>query len=172
MTPVNDPEPEGSEAQLRSQTFGTFLRELLLTPMISIVANASARHDLRSSAEAGPYRGEPSDCRWLSRRRRDMIAYLAEENRSYRRSSWAIGGCRMIKRHRLAVRGHRLGRAALRQVAGTVTPDTILQWRRQFIVRTGLAMIGTTFGFLDVCRRVVSLPMPYARATVALNREG
>jgi putative transposase len=30
-------------------------------------------------------------------------------------------------------RGHRLGRAALRQVATIVTPDTILRWHRHLI---------------------------------------
>jgi hypothetical protein len=33
------------------------------------------------------------------------------------------------------VRGHRLGRAALRQVATTVTPDTILRWHWHLIAR-------------------------------------
>lgn len=38
-------------------------------------------------------------------------------------------------RCRLAVRGHRLGRRGLRQVATIVTPDTILRWHRQLIAR-------------------------------------
>jgi putative transposase len=33
------------------------------------------------------------------------------------------------------VRGHRLGRRGLRQIATIVTPDTILRWHRQLIVR-------------------------------------
>jgi hypothetical protein len=35
----------------------------------------------------------------------------------------------------LAVRGHRLGGQVLRQIATIVTPDTILRWHRQLIVR-------------------------------------
>jgi hypothetical protein len=38
-------------------------------------------------------------------------------------------------RRRLAVRGHRLGRQVLRQISTIVTPDTILRWHRQLIVR-------------------------------------
>jgi hypothetical protein len=38
-------------------------------------------------------------------------------------------------RRRLAVRGHRLGRRVLRQIASVVIPDTILRWHRQLIVR-------------------------------------
>jgi hypothetical protein len=41
----------------------------------------------------------------------------------------------MSDRRRLAVRGHRLGRQVLRQIATIVTPDTILRWHRQLIVR-------------------------------------
>ena len=39
------------------------------------------------------------------------------------------------ERRRLAVRGHRLGRQVLRQISTIVTPDTILRWHRQLIVR-------------------------------------
>jgi transposase InsO family protein len=39
------------------------------------------------------------------------------------------------QRRRLAVKGRRLGRRALRQVATIVTPDTILRWHRQLIAR-------------------------------------
>jgi transposase InsO family protein len=39
------------------------------------------------------------------------------------------------QRRRLAVRGQRLGRARLREVATIVTPDTILRWHRQLIAR-------------------------------------
>jgi len=39
------------------------------------------------------------------------------------------------QRRRLAARGRRLGRRVLRQVATIVTPDTILRWHRQLIVR-------------------------------------
>ncbi len=39
------------------------------------------------------------------------------------------------QRRRLAVRGKRLGRRALAQVAGIVTPDTILRWYRRLIAK-------------------------------------
>ena len=39
------------------------------------------------------------------------------------------------QRRRLAVRGKRLGRRALMQVAGIVTPDTILRWYRKLIAQ-------------------------------------
>ena len=59
-----------------------------------------------------------------------------EENRVLRRP---LGGNRLAftdhDRRRLAVRGHRLGRQVLRQIAGVVTPDTILRWHRQLIVQ-------------------------------------
>ena len=45
---------------------------------------------------------------WLDRRERDALAYLIEENRLLRRQ---LGG------RRLAMRAHRLGRQALREVA-------------------------------------------------------
>ena len=39
------------------------------------------------------------------------------------------------QRRRLAILGHRLGRARLRTVASLVTPDTILRWHRQLVAR-------------------------------------
>jgi putative transposase len=73
---------------------------------------------------------------WLSRQQQDVIGYLAEENRVLRAQ---LRGRRLRltddQRRRLGARGHRLGRAALRQVATIVTPDTILRWHRQLIAR-------------------------------------
>jgi len=72
----------------------------------------------------------------LDRQERQALAYLMEENRILRRQ---LGQQRLqfteADRQRLAVRGHRLGRQVLRQVATIVTPDTILRWHRQLIVR-------------------------------------
>ena len=39
------------------------------------------------------------------------------------------------QRRRLAVRGHKLGRRVVTQVAGIVTPDTILRWYRRLIAK-------------------------------------
>jgi putative transposase len=73
---------------------------------------------------------------WLDRRERQTLAYLMEENRVLRRQ---LGQQRLhftdADRRRLAVRGHRLGRQVLREIATIVTPDTILRWHRQLIVR-------------------------------------
>lgn len=69
---------------------------------------------------------------WLNRGQEDLINYLREENRVLREQ---IGGRPLqltdAQRRRLAVRGRRLGRRALTQVAGIVTPDTILRWCRR-----------------------------------------
>ena len=63
---------------------------------------------------------------WVNRHQDDLIDYLREENRVLREHL----GPRPLRltdaqRRRLAVRGHKLGRRVLTQVAGIVTPDTI-----------------------------------------------
>ena len=72
---------------------------------------------------------------WWSDQRQAAMAYLIEENRILR--AQLRGRVRLTDddRRRLAVRGHRLGRRMLRQVATIVTPDTILRWHRQLIAR-------------------------------------
>jgi putative transposase len=73
---------------------------------------------------------------WLDRREHQAVAYLMEENRVLRRQ--LRGQRRQFTdddRRRLALRGHRLGRQVLREIASVVTPDTILRWHRQLIVR-------------------------------------
>ena len=73
---------------------------------------------------------------WLDRQQREALAYLIEDNRILQRQ---LRGRRLRlsddERRRLAVRGHRLGRRGLRQVATIVTPDTILRWHRELIAR-------------------------------------
>ena len=73
---------------------------------------------------------------WRDSRQQEALAYLIEENRILRSQ---LHGRRVRlsddDRCRLAVRGHRLGRRGLRQVATIVTPDTILRWHRQLIAR-------------------------------------
>jgi putative transposase len=73
---------------------------------------------------------------WVNRRQQDVIAYLQEENRIFREQ---FGGRRLrltdAQRRRLAAKGKALGRKALREVAGIVTPDTILRWHRQLIAK-------------------------------------
>ena len=74
---------------------------------------------------------------WVNRHQDDLIAYLREENRVLREHL----GPRPLRRtdaqrRRLAVRGQKLGRRVLMQVAGIVTPDTILRWYRRLIAQT------------------------------------
>jgi hypothetical protein len=83
---------------------------------------------------------------WLDQREREVLAYLIEENRVLRRQ---LGGRRLRltddDRRKLAARFYRLGRAALREVATIVTPDTLLRWHRHLIARKWTyAQHGTT----------------------------
>ncbi len=71
---------------------------------------------------------------WINRQQQDVIDYLLEENRVLR----AAHGSHRIRlsddqRRRLAVKGKVLGRRRLADVAGIVTPDTILRWYRLLI---------------------------------------
>jgi putative transposase len=73
---------------------------------------------------------------WLEREQRDAIEFLREENRVLKAQ---LQGRRLRlnddQRRRLAVIGQRLGRRILADVATIVTPDTILRWHRELIVR-------------------------------------
>lgn len=75
-------------------------------------------------------------CGWLHREQTDLIAFLQEENRVLKAR---LGGQRLRfddnERRRLAELGHRLGRRLLAQVSTVVTPDTILRWHRELVVR-------------------------------------
>jgi len=65
---------------------------------------------------------------WLHRHQEDLIDNLRKENRILREQ---LGSQPLrltdAQRRRLAVRGKRLGRRALTEVASIVTPDTILR---------------------------------------------
>ena len=57
-------------------------------------------------------------------------------NQRQQKTASSAGTCTAAEeRRRLATHGHRLGRRRLRDVATIVTPDTILRWHRQLIVR-------------------------------------
>ncbi|MCP4203385.1 MAG: transposase [bacterium] len=73
---------------------------------------------------------------WLNRHQVDLIDYLREENRILHQQLGS-GRLRLTdeQRRRLAVRGKVLGRKALGEVAGIVTPDTILRWYRRLIAK-------------------------------------
>ena len=74
---------------------------------------------------------------WVTRHQDDLIAYLREENR-VRQEHLGPRPLRLIDAHRrrLAVRGQQRGRRVVMQVAGIVTPDTILRWYRRLIAQT------------------------------------
>ncbi len=73
---------------------------------------------------------------WLNRHQEDRVDYLREENRVLRellgRQPLRLSDA---QRRRLAVRGKRVGRRALSQLASFVTPDTILRWYRELIAK-------------------------------------
>ena len=71
---------------------------------------------------------------WVNRHQQDVIDYLKVENRVLREQ---LAGRRLRltdkQRRSLAVRGKLLGRKNLGEVAGIVTPDTILRWYRRLV---------------------------------------
>jgi putative transposase len=73
---------------------------------------------------------------WIRRGQESAIDYLVEENRVLREQ---LGKRRLRltddQRRRLAVRAKVLGRTALGDVAGIVTPDTLLRWYRNLVAR-------------------------------------
>ena len=72
----------------------------------------------------------------MHREQNDLVAFLREENRVLKAQ---LRGRRLRlsehERRRLAGIGHRLGRRTLRDVATIATPDTILRWHRELVVR-------------------------------------
>jgi transposase InsO family protein len=97
---------------------------------------------------------------WLDRREREAVAYLVEENRLLR---CQLGTHRLRltddDRRRLAARAHRVGRAALREIATIATPDTLLRWHRQLIARkwTYASQPGRRGVLLEIRRLVVRM---------------
>ena len=71
---------------------------------------------------------------WVNRRQQDVIGYLLAENQVLRQK---LGKRRTLlndeQRRRPAVKGKILGRKTLEQVAGIVTPETILRWHRELV---------------------------------------
>ena len=71
---------------------------------------------------------------YINRKQQDLIDYLKEESHILREK---LGPKRILlndaQRRRLAIKGKDLGRNLLEQVAGIVTPDTILRWHRKLV---------------------------------------
>ena len=66
---------------------------------------------------------------WVDRHQQAVIDYLLEENRVLRAASGPDGLCPTDdQRRRLAVKAKVLGRRSCGDIAGIVTPDTILRW--------------------------------------------
>jgi putative transposase len=72
----------------------------------------------------------------VNRQQQDAIEYLRTEPRVLREK---LGKKRILlnddQRRRLAVKGKILGRRVLEELAGIVTPDTILRWHRELVGR-------------------------------------
>lgn len=66
---------------------------------------------------------------WINRRQQAVIDYLGTENQILRE---VVGKKRSLlnddQRRRLAVKGNVLGLRRLRELAGIVTPETVLRW--------------------------------------------
>src|SRR5215831_7748740 len=73
---------------------------------------------------------------WMNQRQLRVIDYLREENRVLREQ---LGDRRLRlnddQRRRLAAKARRLCRRVLKEVAGIVTPETLLAWHRKLIAR-------------------------------------
>ncbi len=73
---------------------------------------------------------------WINRSQQAAIEYLRTENQILRP---VVGQKRILlnddQRRRLAVKGKVLGLRRLRELAGIVTPETILRWHRRLVAR-------------------------------------
>jgi putative transposase len=73
---------------------------------------------------------------WVQRHQQQVITYLIEENRVLKAQ---LGGRRLrlsdTERRRLAALAHPLGRARLKAVATSATPDTLMRWDKRLIAQ-------------------------------------
>lgn len=101
---------------------------------------------------------------WVNRRQLAMIDYLKAENLILRQQ---LGGRKPRftddQRRRLAVKGRVLGHRVLNELAGLVTPDTILRWYRELIAakydgsaRRGVGRPGTAASLRELIVRLAT----------------
>jgi hypothetical protein len=110
---------------------------------------------------------------WVNRRQVELLEYLREENRILREQ---LGGRRLrftdAQRRRLATKGQALGRRVLQQLAGLVTPDTILRWYRELIANKYDAPYVTGSGVVrDSDAIPVDLDAAFDRKSTAARRD-
>ena len=102
---------------------------------------------------------------WVNRHQNQVIDYLMEENRVLREQ---LGTRRLrltdAQRRRLAEKGRALGRKALAEVAGIVTPDTILRWYRKLIANKYDGSMRRGPGRPKTKQAIVELVLTMARA--------
>ena len=72
---------------------------------------------------------------WIQRDQQLAIEYLLENRVLKARLRGRRLGLTEDERRRLAVKGKALGRKLLEEVAGIVTPDTLLAWHRKLIAK-------------------------------------
>jgi putative transposase len=99
----------------------------------------------------------------VNRRQLDIIDYLKEENRILREQQRG----RRIRltddqRRRLAIKGELLGRQVLKDIAGFVTPATILRWYRELVAAKYDGTRGRRGGRPATARTVQQLVVRFA----------
>src|SRR5262245_12609654 len=102
---------------------------------------------------------------WINRQQQDAIEYLLSENRVLKEK---LGKKRIRldddQRSRLAIKGKILGRKLLEQLAGIVTPDTILRWHRELVARkSDYSQQRQKVGRPPVSKEIVELVLRIAR---------
>ena len=107
---------------------------------------------------------------WIQREQQAAIVYLLEENKVLKAR---LRGRKLRltedERRRLAVKGKALGRKLLAEVAGIVTPETLLAWHRRLsCAETGLQRSAETSGpEFAAASRISAIPLPEARSRIS-----